>query len=85
MPREAVDCLKICDDMHIRGVYRLEYGGFLYKYTEDILDRHHGFGDIYDDTFLSKYVDEVSIKHVVDCYTIYSFNAVARIVQRCIN
>ena len=71
--------------MRIIGVYRLEKGGFFDHYNEYMFDRHQGFGDIYDDTFVSKYVDEIIIQHVFDCYTIYSFNVLARVVQRCIN
>ena len=85
VPLEAVDCLKICDNMRIRGVYRLEKGGFFSEYNEYSIDMHKGFGDIYDDTFASKYVDEIIIQHVFDTHTIYSLNVVARIVQRCIN
>ena len=68
-----------------KGVYRLEQGGFLSKYTEDILDRHQGFGDIYDETFISRFLGDIIIHNVLDTYLIYSSDVVARIIQCCIN
>ena len=74
------------DDMRLRkGVYRLEGGGFLSKYTEDILDRHQGFGDIYDETFVSRFIGDIIIQKAIDTYQIHSYDAVERILQRCIN
>ena len=72
--------------MRIRkGVYRLEDGGFLSKYTVDILDRHLGFGDIWSDTFVSIFLGDVAMPQAFDTYTIHSYDVVAQIVQRCIN
>ena len=79
-------CLNIGDAMRLRkGVYRLEKGGFFSEYNEYKIDRHLGFGDIYNDTFVSKYVDEIIMQQIFDIYLIYSLKCVARIVQRCIN
>ena len=73
-------------DMHIRkGVYRLERGGFLDAYNEYILDRHQGFGDIYDENFISRFLGDIIVPQAVDTYQIHSYNAVERILQRCIN
>ena len=84
--KEGEYCLNNIDDIHMfKGVYSLEKGGFVSQYNEYILDRHVGFGDIYDETFVSSYVDDIRIQKIVDIYLIYSFDAVARIVQRCIN
>lgn len=74
------------EDMYLRkGVYRLEKGGFLEHYTYSIIDRHLGFGDIYDETFVSKYMGDIIITQILDSYVIYSYNFIDRIAQRCIN
>lgn len=78
--------LNIGDDMHLRkGVYRLEKGGFFSKYDEYQICMHFGFGDIYDDTFVSRFIGDVIMSQTLDSYLIYSDDVVARIVQRCIN
>ena len=74
------------DDTRLRkGVYRLENGGFLDEYNEYILDRHLGWGDIWSDTFVSRFIGDIMIPKTFDRYLIYSENVVARIVQRCVN
>ena len=78
--------LNIGEDMHLRkGVYRLEKGGFFDTYDDYQIDRHWGFGDIYDDTFQARFIGDIIMPKVLDSYTIYSSNVVNRIVQRCIN
>ena len=78
--------LNIGEDMHLRkGVYRLEKGGFFDKYDEYQICMHCGFGDIYDDTFVSKFVGDIIMSQVFDTYLIYSEKVVSRILQRCIN
>ena len=78
--------LNIGEDMHLKkGVYRLEKGGFFDAYKDYQIDRHFGFGDIYDDTFQSIFVGDIIIPRVLDSYSIYSEKVVNRIVQRCIN
>ena len=78
--------LNIGEDMRLRkGVYRLEDGGFLESYNEYRVCMHYGFGDIYDDTFKSRFVGDIIMSHSFDTYLIYSDDVVARIVQRCIN
>ena len=73
-------------DMRLRkGVYRLEKGGFLEHYNDCLLDRHFGFGDIYDDTFETTFVGDIIMPRILDSFTIYSEKFVLRIAQRCIN
>ena len=85
MPRGQY-ALNIGDDMRLRkGVYRLEKGGFFSTYDEYKVCMHLGFGDIWSDTFVSKFIGDIIIPKTVDSYLIYSSDVVARIVQRCIN
>ena len=78
--------LAIGEDMRLRkGVYRLEDGGFLESYNEYRVCMHCGFGDIYDDTFISRFMGDIIMSHTFDRYLIYSSDVVARILQRCVN
>ena len=78
--------LNIGEDMRLRkGVYRLEKGGFFDHYNEYRVDRHFGFGDIYDATFVSIFMGDIIMSHSFDSYLIYSEDVVSRIIQRCIN
>ena len=73
-------------DMRIRkGVYRLEKGGFLKHYNDYTIDRHLGFGDIYDDTFQSRFLGDIIMPQIFDSYLIYSDKLVSRVAQCCIN
>lgn len=85
MPRGQY-ALNVGDDMRLRkGVYRLEKGGFFEAYDAYQICMHYGFGDIYDDTFETRYVGDIIMPQILDTYLIYSDKVVARIVQRCIN
>ena len=85
MPRGQYS-LNIGEDMRLRkGVYRLEMGGFFDAYNEYKVCMHLGFGDIWSDTFISRFMGDIIMPKSFDSYLIYSFNVVARIVQRCIN
>ena len=78
--------LTIGEDMRLRkGVYRFEKGGSFSEYNEYRVCMHMGFGDIYDDTFISRFVGDIIMPQVFDSYIIYSSDVVARIIQRCVN
>ena len=68
-----------------KGVYRLEKGGFFDAYNEYRVYMHFGFGDIWSDTFVSRFIGDRIMSQSFGSQLIYSSDVIERIRNRCIN